>query len=145
MTNIREDVSNRSKGSGKKEREDILKDGKISHERSKEYASYIMEAVVTNTPYKIGGNVLNNGYIDNLPSDACVEVPCYIDGTGVHPVKCGQASYTAGSYEFHPSVSPQLLAIEAAVTKDRQKTLSGSHDGPAHRCRAEHQRHPGNV
>ena len=49
-----------------KEREDILKDGKIGHERSKEYASYIMEAVVTNTPYKIGGNVLNNGYIDNL-------------------------------------------------------------------------------
>ncbi len=39
---------------------------------SKEYASYIMEAVVTNTPYKIGGNVLNNGYINNLPSDACV-------------------------------------------------------------------------
>ena len=70
-----------------KEREDILRDGKITHERSHEYASYIMEAVVTDKPYKIGGNVLNNGYIDNLPADACVEVPCYIDGTGVHPVK----------------------------------------------------------
>ena len=57
MTNIREDVSNRSRA-GKNEHEDILKDGKIGHERSKEYASYIMEAVVTNTPYKIGGNVL---------------------------------------------------------------------------------------
>lgn len=58
-----------------KEREDILRDGKITHERSHEYASYIMEAVVTDKPYKIGGNVLNNGYIDNLPADACVEVP----------------------------------------------------------------------
>ena len=103
-----------------KEREDILKDGKIGHERSKEYASYIMEAVVTNTPYKIGGNVLNNGYIDNLPSDACVEVPCYIDGTGVHPVKVGKLPTQLAAMNSS-NVSPQLLAIEAAVTKDRQK------------------------
>ena len=103
-----------------KEREDILKDGKIGHERSKEYASYIKEAVVTNTPYKIGGNVLNNGYIDNLPSDACVEVPCYIDGTGVHPVKVGKLPTQLAAMNSS-NVSPQLLAIEAAVTKDRQK------------------------
>ena len=37
-----------------KEREDILRDGKITHERSHEYASYIMEAVVTDKQYKIG-------------------------------------------------------------------------------------------
>ena len=103
-----------------KEREDIHKDGKIGHERSKEYASYIMEAVVTNTQYKIGGNVLNNGYIDNLPSDACVEVPCYIDGTGVHPVKVGKLPTQLAAMNSS-NVSPQLLAIEAAVTKDRQK------------------------
>ena len=36
------------------ERDNILKDGKITHERSREYASYIMEAVVTNKPYQIG-------------------------------------------------------------------------------------------
>jgi len=79
-----------------------------------------MEAVVTNTPYKIGGNVLNNGYIDNLPSDACVEVPCYIDGTGVHPVKVGKLPTQLAAMNSS-NVSPQLLAIEAAVTKDRQK------------------------
>lgn len=67
-----------------KEREDILKDGKVTHERSKEYASYIMEAVVTGNPYKIGGNVLNTGLIDNLPSDACVEVPCMVDANGIN-------------------------------------------------------------
>jgi len=50
------------------ERNSILKDGKITHDRSKEYASYIMEAVVTNQPYKIGGNVINNGSIENLPA-----------------------------------------------------------------------------
>ncbi len=53
-----------------KEKNEILQDGAATHSRSKEYASYIMEAIVTNTPYKIGGNVLNHGLIDNLPSDA---------------------------------------------------------------------------
>ena len=58
---------------GWRKNEDILKDGKVTHERSKEYV-YIMEAVVTGNPYKIGGNVLNTGSIDNPPHpDACVE------------------------------------------------------------------------
>ena len=103
-----------------KEREDILKDGKITHERSHEYASYIMEAVVTDKPYKIGGNVLNKGYIDNLPEDACVEVPCYIDGTGVHPTKVGKLPTQLAAMNM-TNINPQLLTIEAAVTKDRQK------------------------
>lgn len=103
-----------------KERESILKDGKIEHERSHEYASYIMEAVVLDKPYKIGGNVLNNGYIENLPADACVEVPCYIDGRGVHPVKVGKLPTVLAAMNSS-NISPQLLTIEAAVTKDRQK------------------------
>lgn len=103
-----------------KEREDILKDGKITHERSQEYASYIMEAVVTDKPYKIGGNVLNEGYIENLPADACVEVPCYIDGTGVHPTKVGKLPTQLAAMNI-TNINPQLLTIEAAVTKDRQK------------------------
>ena len=103
-----------------KEREDILKDGKITHERSKEYASYIMEAVVTNQPYKIGGNVRNDGYIENLPSDACVEVPCYIDGTGVHPTKVGKLPAHLAAMNAS-NVGVQLMTIEAAVTKDRKK------------------------
>ncbi|MDR2786307.1 MAG: alpha-glucosidase/alpha-galactosidase, partial [Treponema sp.] len=52
----------------------------LPHERSHEYASYIMEAIVTGTPYKIGGNVLNTGgLIENLPREACVEVSCLVD------------------------------------------------------------------
>ena len=103
-----------------KEREDILKDGKITHERSHEYASYIMEAVVTDKPYKIGGNVLNHGYIENLPADACVEVPGYIDGTGVHPTKVGKLPTQLAAMNM-TNINPQLLTIEAAVTRDRQK------------------------
>ncbi len=103
-----------------KEREDILNDGKITHTRSREYASYIMEAVVTDVPYRIGGNVLNNGYIENLPADACVEVPCYIDGTGVHPVKVGKLPLPLAAMNMS-NIGTQLLTIDAAVTKDRQR------------------------
>ena len=48
------------------EKKNILADGKITHDRTHEYASYIMEAMITNLPYKIGGNVLNNGLISNI-------------------------------------------------------------------------------
>ena len=54
-------------------------DGKITHTRSREYASRIMESMVTDTPYQIGGNVINNGCITNLPKEACVEVPCLVN------------------------------------------------------------------
>lgn len=103
-----------------KERENILNDGKITHTRSKEYASYIMEAVVTGVPYKIGGNVLNTGLIDNLPSDACVEVPCLVDNSGIHPCHVGPLPTQLASMNMS-NINVQLLTIEAAVTKDRQK------------------------
>lgn len=100
------------------EKNKILADGKITHERSKEYASYIMEAVVTDTPYKIGGNVLNTGLIENLPADACVEVPCLVDGTGIHPCHVGRLPVQLAAMNV-TNINPQLLTIEAAVTKDR--------------------------
>ncbi|MBQ7114778.1 MAG: alpha-glucosidase/alpha-galactosidase [Clostridia bacterium] len=100
----------------KKEYAELLENGVKEHKRSNEYASHIMESVVTNTPYKIGGNVLNNGFITNLPADACVEVPCLVDGKGVHgtyvgalPVQCAAMNMT--------NINVQLLTIEAAKTR----------------------------
>ena len=103
-----------------KEREDILKDGKVTHERSKEYASYIMEAVVTGNPYKIGGNVLNTGLIDNLPSDACVEVPCMVDANGINPCHVGRLPVQLAAMNM-TNINVQLLTIEAAATRSKEK------------------------
>jgi alpha-galactosidase len=101
------------------QREKLLGSAEVEHTRSREYASHIMEAVVTNTPYKIGGNVINHGFIENLPADACVEVPCLVDGMGVHgthvgrlPVQCAAMNMT--------NINCQLLTIEAAVTKKKE-------------------------
>ncbi len=100
-------------------KEDILKNGVISHERSREYASHIMEAVITDTPYKIGGNVLNRGMIPNLPAEACVEVPCLVDGMGVHPTYVGPLpAHLAGMNQSN--ISAQLAAIEAARSRKKE-------------------------
>lgn len=102
-----------------KERNSILSDGKITHERSEEYASYIMEAMVLNKPYKIGGNVLNNGLITNLPYEACVEVPCMVDASGVVPCYVGDLPLQLAAMNS-TNIYPQLLSIEAAVTKKKE-------------------------
>lgn len=101
------------------EKNNILKDGKITHERSREYASHIMEAVVTNQPYKIGGNVINKGMIENLPTDACVEVPCMIDGNGVNPCRVGRLPVQLAAMNM-TNINVQLLTIEAAATKKKE-------------------------
>ena len=102
-----------------KERDEILADGKVTHERSNEYASYIMEAIVTGKPYKIGGNVLNNGLIDNLPPEACVEVPCLVDGAGITPCRMGSLPLQLAAMNAS-NIYAQLLTIEAAVTRKKQ-------------------------
>ena len=99
-----------------KERNDVLKDGKVTHSRSHEYASYIMESITTGSVFKIGGNVLNTGLIDNLPSDACVEVPCLVDNTGIHPTHVGRLPIQLAALNM-TNINAQLMTIEAARTR----------------------------
>ena len=87
----------------------------ITHERSREYASHIMESIITDTPYKIGGNVLNTGLITNLPSAACVEVPCLVDRGGIHPCHVGELPLQLAAMNM-TNINTQLLTIEAART-----------------------------
>ena len=102
-----------------KTKENILSNGEITHKRSSEYASYIMEAIVTDKPFKIGGNVINNGLIENLPVDACVEVPCMVDGMGINPCHVGKLPPQLAAMNM-TNINSQLLTIEAAITKKRE-------------------------
>ena len=103
----------------KAEYEAILRDGVKPHKRSLEYASWIMESMVTNTPYQIGGNVMNKGHlITNLPEDACVEVPCLVNGSGIHPCHVGTLPVQCAAMNM-TNINVQLLTIEAAVTKKK--------------------------
>ncbi len=103
----------------KKQKEEIFACGKITHERSREYASHIIEAIVTDKPYKIGGNVINNGAITNLPDYACVEVPCLVDGSGIHPTFIGDLPEALAAMN-RTNINPQLLTIEAGRSRKRE-------------------------
>ena len=103
-----------------KQYEELMAGGKIEHTRSREYASHIMEAIYTNKPYKIGGNVLNRGVISNLPYDACVEVPCLVDGEGIHPTYVGELPLQLAAMNSS-NIYAQMLTIEAAHTMDKKK------------------------
>lgn len=93
--------------------------GNVTHKRTVEYASYIMDAIVTDVPYKIGGNVINNGLIENLPREACVEVPCLVNRLGIQPTYVGKLPLQCAAMNM-TNINVQLLTIEAAVTKKKE-------------------------
>ena len=93
--------------------------GNITHSRTIEYASRIMESMVTDTPYQIGGNVINNGLITNLPAEACVEVPCLVNKLGIQPTRVGKLPPQLAAMNM-TNINAQLLTIEAAVTKKKE-------------------------
>lgn len=101
----------------KKEYAELLENGVKEHERSREYATRIMESIVTDTPYQIGGNVLNSNHlITNLPAEACVEVPCLVNGHGIHPCYVGSLPVQCAAMNM-TNINVQLLTIEAARTR----------------------------
>lgn len=100
-------------------REKIFASQNIEHVRSLEYASYMLEAMETNNPYKIGGNVMNTGLITNLPKEACVEVPCLIDASGINPTYVGDLPPQLAALN-RTNINTQLLTIEAAITGKKE-------------------------
>ena len=113
-------------------KDSILQEGNIVHERSIEYGSRIMEALTTGVPYEIGGNVINNGIITNLPKEACVEVKCVVDKLGIHPTFVGELPLQLAAMNS-TNIYPQLLTIEAAATGDKnyiyQAAMMDPHTG----------------
>jgi len=104
----------------KKRARELVANPNLTHSRTEEYGSYIMEAMETNIPTQIGGNVLNRGLITNLPPNACVEVPCLVDANGVQGCFVGDLPEVCAAYN-RTNINPQLLAIEAVLEhrKDR--------------------------
>lgn len=73
-------------------------DTRIEVKKSHEFAAEIMNAMVTDTPYVIYGNLPNRGQMPQLPGGAAVEVPCLVDRNGVQP-------------SVVDDVPPQLVAL----------------------------------
>lgn len=100
-------------------REELVNNGNLTHERSREFAAHIIEAMENDHPYRVHGNVQNHGLITNLPSNACVEVPCLIDRAGVHPCYVGDLPEQCAAIN-RTNINVQLLTIQAAHTHKKE-------------------------
>jgi alpha-galactosidase len=95
----------------------------IVQERSWEYASFLIQAMETNDPFIVAGNVPNKpGLIDNLPREGIVEVPCVIDQTGIHPTHFGPlppqcAAISASNMRFFD------LAAQAVIDHSKEMAI----------------------
>jgi len=92
-------------------------------QRSVEYCSYILEALETGVPFKLQGNVRNEGYITNLPNGCCVEVPVFVDKMGFHPTFVGDLPVQLAALN-QSNVTVQGLAVQAAMTGDPELAVA---------------------
>lgn len=103
--------------------------GSVEHVKSHEFAAYIIGAVRNNVPYRIHGNVLNNGLITNLPHNACVEVPCLVDRNGVQPCKVGDLPEQCAALN-RTNINVQLMTLQAARTHKREDVYRAAYLDP---------------
>lgn len=90
-------------------------DSPISLDRGHEYAAYIINALLGGEPFEFNGNVANNGLIDNLPHNCCVEVPVWVSKKGLEPVRVGALPPQCAMLT-NLSASIEEMAVEGALT-----------------------------
>jgi alpha-galactosidase len=103
------------------ERETTLDDdlGDVGVERSEEYASRLIHSIETDTPRRFNLNVSNEtNAIEGFPTDAPVEVPCLVDGSGVHPCSVGELPVELAAFD-RQHLAVYELVVRAALDHDR--------------------------
>ncbi|MCX7012235.1 MAG: hypothetical protein NTW86_06670, partial [Candidatus Sumerlaeota bacterium] len=86
--------------------------------RSSEHGSYIIESLETGRVYRGHFNVANTGLIPNLPNGCTIEIPGYVDRTGLHPIYVGPLP-AACAVTCRASISVQEMAVEGALSGNR--------------------------
>jgi alpha-galactosidase len=90
--------------------------GELGVESTSELASEIIHSLETGTPREVYTNVRNDGLIEGLPQDACVEVPTMVDGNGIHPTAVG-------------ALPPQCLALNRTFLNVVELTVRAALEG----------------
>jgi len=90
---------------------------KIEVSASHEYASTIMNSVVTGEPSVIYGNQRNGGCITSLPEDCAAEVPCLVDASGIQPTHIGELPPQLTGL-IRTNVNVQELTVAALMTEN---------------------------
>lgn len=85
--------------------------------RSEEHGSYIIEALETGRVYRGHFNVINQNHIPNLPQGCVIEIPGYVDKTGINMPVVGNLPLACAA-TCAASIRVQEMAMEAAVHGD---------------------------
>ncbi len=100
-----------------------LQDGQtVPVRRSREEFSDVIAALKLGMPVRTVVNMPNRGQIDNLPSEAVVEITAIASADVVRPVNVGQLPGPILS-TVHPHVMNQEMLVEAGLRGDRQLAL----------------------
>ncbi len=89
----------------------------LSLDRSNEYGSTIVNALLGGGDALIYGNVRNDACIDNLPPDACVEIPCTVSHRTITPRAVGPLPDHLAAIN-QTQINVQRLAMRAALEGD---------------------------
>jgi len=101
------------------ERQKQLEEQPTKITRSHEYAAEIIHAVETDTAIRINASVPNTGLITNLLQGCSVEVPCLIDGSGLHPCYVGALPPQCASL-CQGNINMQGLTVKAILEQNRE-------------------------
>ncbi|HOZ49841.1 MAG TPA: alpha-galactosidase [Candidatus Hydrogenedentes bacterium] len=85
--------------------------------RGGEYAACIINAYLGGEPYQFNGNVPNTGLVDNLPQDACVEVPVLANRRGLNAIHVGPLPPQCAALN-NLTIAYEEMAVEAAISGD---------------------------
>jgi alpha-galactosidase len=85
--------------------------------RSEEHGSWIIEALVTGRTYRGHFNIPNHGHITNLPDGTIIEIPGYVDRTGINMPVIGDLPMACAA-TCAVSARVQEMSVEAAVHGD---------------------------
>ena len=85
-------------------------------DRNDELASQYIRALETGIDAELYGNVRNQGLIEGLPDDACVEVPVLVNKNGVQPTRVGV-------------IPPQCLALNRTFLNVSELTVRAAVEG----------------
>jgi len=88
--------------------------------RSVEYGCRIINAMLTNEPIRVYGNVMNSGLVTNLPEFSAVEVACMVDAGGWHPCHFGELPTSVAAL-CRMEIHVHQLAVEAILERDRTR------------------------
>ncbi|NQU11743.1 alpha-galactosidase [bacterium] len=91
--------------------------------RSAEYCSHVIEAKETGQVFRLNGNIRNDGYLTNLPAGCCVEVPVYVDRTGLHPTVVGDLPPQCAALNL-TNVLVQELTVAAHFAGDPELVMN---------------------